>query len=973
MFQLTIFTRFYKRKIIVLYVLLLMGLSAVYAQNLSVTGTVKDTQSNEPLPFATVVVKGTVTGTSTDLSGSFRLSGLHPGKYTLKITYIGYDSKEVDVTLDKQDVNGLEIVLAPSGLLIKEVTVSTQRLGQSAAINQQLNSNAIVNVVSKDRIRELPDVNVAEAIGRLPGVSLIRSQGEGSKVVLRGLNPKFSTVSINGVKQAPTDANDRSVDLSSISPELLSGVEVYKSPTADMDGDAIGGNVNLVIQKAPDIRKNQFRLYGGYADLYSKVSNYKASWEFSSRFLKKKLGVMAQATFEQMDRSAQGVDISYFNPNTQVADSFFISGIDLTSRSQTTQRFGANLFLDYQFDKGSVYLTNMYNASPKKIYTQTKTIDRSNGLMHQDFTSSESKNLTINSTLGGVINLSFAKIDWSVNRVQMDGTNPYQMALSFENSNGLTPGSAGMYTLDPGVLLDSLKFSSARSKNDTTSFLRSAFWTPDTTSQRSFSAKIDVEIPINLSKNLAGFIKVGGKISSDARDRSLVKKGDELYYLFGPTLKNTVLTNEPGLKLTNDGRISLQNFVDNTSTYIYNNQYEFWPSAIESKIRDWKTNHDSELLPNSNTKHTEYNSLERIAAAYIMMKLNYKDVVTLIPGIRYEYSNNEYQGYYSTVTGANGTQGYYKPTTSTQKYGELLPSVHAKIKPLSWFDIRLSAAKTLTRPDFAWIVPRFYYNASNYSVSKANPDLKHATAWNFDATATVFSNSIGMITFGAFYKKIDNMFYRTTGTLRPEDAVKWDLPAQAFDLDEDYINLDDSWVKGFEFDINTHFNFLPTPFNRFALGVNATRLWSQTYYLVWKKFENLVYYKDVRPIMSVDFDKSYYQKTPSRMPSQVDLTANGWLGYDHKGFSGRVSVGYQGTRLTGVNTSTLDPGYNNYGAEYIRVDASFRQKVSKMVSVLLNLNNLTNAYEGGYRFKPQYPTGRTLYGFTADLGIQVSL
>lgn len=217
------------------------------------------------------------------------------------------------------------------------------------------------------------------------------------------------------------------------------------------------------------------------------------------------------------------------------------------------------------------------------------------------------------------------------------------------------------------------------------------------------------------------------------------------------------------------------------------------------------------------------------------------------------------------------------------------------------------------------------------------------------------------------------MFYRTTGTLRPEDAVKWDLPAQAFDLDEDYINLDDSWVKGFEFDINTHFNFLPTPFNRFALGVNATRLWSQTYYLVWKKFENLVYYKDVRPIMSVDFDKSYYQKTPSRMPSQVDLTANGWLGYDYKGFSGRVSVGYQGTRLTGVNTSTLDPGYNNYGAEYIRVDASFRQKMSKMVSVLLNLNNLTNAYEGGYRFKPQYPTGRTLYGFTADLGIQVSL
>jgi len=943
------------------------------AQNLSVSGSVKDAQSNEPLPFATVIVKGTVTGTSTDLSGNFRISGLHSGMYTLKVTYIGYESIDININLGKSDISSLNIIMSPSGLQMKELTVSTQRLGQSAAINQQLNSNAIVNVVSKDRIRELPDVNVAEAIGRLPGVSLIRSQGEGSKVVLRGLNPKFSTVSINGVKQAPTDANDRSVDLSGISPELLSGVEVYKSPTADMDGDAIGGNVNLVIQKAPDNPKNQFRLYGGYADLYSKISNYKASWEFSSRFLSKKLGVMAQATFEKMDRSAQGIDISYFNPDTQIADSFYIAGIDLLSRSQQTQRYGANLFLDYQFKNASVYLSNMYNASPKKIYTQSKTINRANGLMNQDFTSSEFKNRTINSTLGGVFNLNFAKIDWSLNRVQMVGTNPYQMALGFENSNGLTTGSPGMYTLDPNELLDSLKFTSARSKNDTTTFLRSAFWTPDTTAQLSYSVKLDIEIPFALSKSIAGFFKIGGKFNTDSRERKLVKNGEEQYYLLGPTLKETVLKNEPGLKLTNDGRISLQNFADNSAYSIYNNQYEFWPSAIESKIRDWKNNHMDELKPNPDTKHTEYSSLERVSAAYIMMKLNYKDLLTVIPGIRYEYSDNEYQGYYSTITGANGVQGYYKPTSSAKQYGELLPSVHLKIKPLTWFDLRLSAAKTLTRPDFSWIIPRFYYNASNYAISKANPDLKHATAWNFDASATVFSNEIGMITLGAFYKKIDNMFYRTSGTLRPEDALKWDLPAQAFDLDEDYINLDDSWVKGFEFDINTHFNFLPAPFNRFALGLNATRLWSQTYYLVWKKVEDLVYYNGVRPIMSVDFDKSYYQKTPSRMPSQVDLTANGWLGYDYKGFSGRVSVGYQGTRLTGVNTSTLDPGYNNYGAEYLRVDASFKQKVNKNISVLLNLNNLTNAYEGGYRYQPQYPTGRTVYGFTADLGIQVSL
>ena len=964
---------FYKSKLLSVLLFLALFTGAVSAQSFSISGTVKDNQSNEPLPFATVVINGTVTGTSTDLSGAFRISGIQPKNYTLKVTYVGYDSKDVEVVVSKEDVANLDIKLSPSGILMKELTISTQRLGQSAAINQQLNSNAIVNVVSKDRIRELPDVNVAEAIGRLPGVSLVRSQGEGSKVVLRGLNPKFSTVSINGVKQAPTGASDRSVDLSGISPELLSGVEVYKSPTADMDGDAIGGNINLIIQKAPDIKKNQFRLYGGYGDLNNAIGNYKASWEFSSRFLKKKLGVMAQATYESMDRGAQGIDINYFNPDAQVADSFFISDIQLINREQKTQRYGANLFLDYQFKNASVYFSNMYNASPRQIYEQSKTINRSNGAMTMDFESTETKNQTINSTLGGVFNLKVAKVDWSVNRVQMDGTNPYQMSLRFMNQNGLTPGSAGMYTLDPTVLLDSLKYTSARSSIDTTTYLERAFWTPDTTKQRSYSAKIDIEIPFNLSDELGGFIKFGGKINSDSRERIIVKQGEEQYYLFGPTLKNEVLTNEPGLKLTKDGMISLQNFANNQPTNIFNNQYEFWPSAIESKIRDWKTNHTSELKNNPSTKHEEYSSTERVSAAYIMMKLNYKDILTFIPGLRYEYSNNEYHSYYSTVKGANGLQGYYKPTESTKEYGELLPSVHAKIKPLSWFDIRISAAKTLTRPDFSMVMPRFYYNSAVYTVSKGNPDLKHATSWNYDVSATVFSNKIGMITLGAFYKKIDDMFYRTSGTMRPEEAEKWDLPAQTFDLSEDYINLNDSWVKGLEFDVNTHFEFLPAPFNRFALGFNVTSLSSQTYYLVWKKIEGLVYYKDVRPILSVDFDKSYYQKTPSRMPSQVDLTANGWLGYDYKGFSGRVSVGYQGTRLNSVNTSSLELGYNTYGDEYLRVDASFKQKINKNLSVLLNLNNLTNAFEGGYRFQPQYPTGRTLYGFTADLGLQVSL
>ena len=113
--------------------------------------------------------------------------------------------------------------LAPEALLGQEVVVTAQLRGQRAAINQQLTSNRIVNVVSKDRIQELPDNNAAESISRLPGISIERDAGEGSKVVIRGLAPTYNAITVNGQKIPATDPQNRSVDLSMISSDILCG------------------------------------------------------------------------------------------------------------------------------------------------------------------------------------------------------------------------------------------------------------------------------------------------------------------------------------------------------------------------------------------------------------------------------------------------------------------------------------------------------------------------------------------------------------------------------------------------------------------------------------------------------------------------------------------------------------------------------------------------------------------------------
>jgi outer membrane receptor for ferrienterochelin and colicin len=97
-----------------------------------------------------------------------------------------------------------------------------------SAINEQLTSNNIVNVVSAEKMKELPDANLAESIGRLPGVSIQRDAGEASKIVVRGLSPKFNRVTVEGVPMVSTSNSDRSIDLSLIGDDLIEERGAFK-------------------------------------------------------------------------------------------------------------------------------------------------------------------------------------------------------------------------------------------------------------------------------------------------------------------------------------------------------------------------------------------------------------------------------------------------------------------------------------------------------------------------------------------------------------------------------------------------------------------------------------------------------------------------------------------------------------------------------------------------------------------------
>ena len=249
---------------------------------------------------------GTGFGASTDMNGRYTIRGISAGEYPVKVSFVGYQTYESKLTIDPPASGAMvkDFRLLPVTIEGETITVTGQASGQNAAISQQLVALPVMNVVSAAKILELPDMTAADAVGRLPGVALIRVGGEGTQVIIRGMAPQYNQVTIEGV-ELPTDIpsnnnitsvdaasgtlarlGDRAEDLSMISSNMIGGIEVVKAITPDMDATLIGGTINFTLRRAaratPMTPRNlswvpsvEFRTEGGYNGLKNTRNDYR--------------------------------------------------------------------------------------------------------------------------------------------------------------------------------------------------------------------------------------------------------------------------------------------------------------------------------------------------------------------------------------------------------------------------------------------------------------------------------------------------------------------------------------------------------------------------------------------------------------------------------------------------------------------------------------------------------------------------
>ena len=423
-------------ELFLVFIVTISGIQPVHAQRAgNISGTVVDKVSGETLPGANVFLEGTSIGATTNVEGLYILHQIPAGDYELITKYIGYKEQTTTVTVVAGQTAEVNFELDYASYEIEDVVVTAQARGQMGAINQQLASNTIKNVVSSDRIQDIPDVNAAESVSRLPGISLIRSGGEGQKVAIRGLSPKYNVMMVNGVRMQSTDRNNRSVDLNMIAPNILSGIEVTKALTADMDADAVGGTVNLRIGKAPEGFRGKFSAQNGYGSLANIYGNYKLNGFLSNRFFDNKLGIQISGNIDNFDRSSDLLSARYvINEEAVLEDGFIptdLNKVSITDRTTDRQRLGGGLVLDYQFDKGSLIMNNFIsNLSQEQIVQQNSLTligNQWNGFAEDK----ENSNTVISNALTGEFDFSLFSMDFTLSNSISKQHSPVNIYMCF--------------------------------------------------------------------------------------------------------------------------------------------------------------------------------------------------------------------------------------------------------------------------------------------------------------------------------------------------------------------------------------------------------------------------------------------------------------------------------------------------------------------------------------------------------------
>ncbi len=959
----------------ILVLLIYLGFcTPLSSQSGQIQGKVIDDNTGEGLIGAYVEILGTGYNSVTDIEGHYLISPLPKGTYKLRVSYIGFDDITNEITLMEGEKLDKTFRMTFSGVQLGTVEVKAQMKGQMSSINDQLNANMIKNVVSAERMQELPDANVAETMSRLPGVSVQRVGGEGNKVVVRGLAPKYTKIMIEGVSMAASGA-DRSTDISIISPYALDGIELIKAITADQDADFVGGSINFKLRAAKKGLHGNLIAQTGYNGLSNAVSDYLFVGSISNRFFGDKIGMYAQGTLENRNRSSndQGAtfnvrEISEGNRQIQT------TSLTLSDIRRKVARQGASLVLDYKTENGVIFFKNFYSRGITDLDRYNEFYDLRNTNRHHSYETKREKYDTeaFSNILSFEQRIGKFTIESRLSNSQSTRDVPVNFGFLFRQPNAINSEVLNA-SLPPTDLPD------YTSINDTTTYLEEINEISAITKETQQAATLDIKYAYALNNQVNGFLKFGGKIRHKNRSFDKTHYFGRLRLNSGQGAKDAILKAYPDMQqLAPLGTTSLPYalFADYGFDHgnFLNGEYHLGApgdvDVLENVIQIIKDNvREDEFQTYSRHDYRsvreDYHGTEDLLAGYVMSEINFGKKIKFIPGIRLEDNTTRYTAPRGDATKtAFPDQDYFHSDTTVIRHNTfVLPMIHLKYKPLPWFDIRLAYTHTLSRPSYYQFSPR--QDILQEVVIQNNARLKPEFSKNIDVYLSFKTNRLGLLTLGGFRKDIKNMIFSLDRRVIL-DPESYELPEATLNsvIFTQANNIYNAKVIGGELDWQTAFWYLPGIWKGLILNINYTHIFSQVKYprteIVLGPFDPVTLMREITN------EDSYLE---DKLLLQPDDIINIQIGYDYKDFSARISTLYQSRIFKGTS---FYPELVKYTKAYNRWDISLKQKLPKFgMQIFMNLNNITGAGDRDIIRGAPWDTKIQNYGFTIDMGLRV--
>lgn len=819
------------------------------------------------------------------------------------------------------------------------VIVTGQRGASQRARAEERLADTLINVVSADDAGQFGDQNTAEALQRLPGVNIDRNEGEGRTISVRGLPSSFTQVTLNGVRVGTSEAEDATVSLDLIPADQLAALALAKTYTPDMDGDAIGGSVDLRGISAFGQRGDLTTLsaeasYNEYAESW----NPKLAASLTRRFMDDKVGLAVSLNY--YDRSVEGDDLRNEDDvglltRTVNGSTFYYPG-EVNQRFEIGQRerIGGAFNLEFRpTDNAQYFLRGQYNT------LKDDDIRVQNQWQLERATNNEV--LSINETQGEFrdvrvrYQIFFQPTEDTLSTISAGGTNTvfesdelsYQ--VDFSRSNWVQEdGVRGRYQIDDIIV-------SASWSEDNAAILgtRRDGNRPDPTRLSEYQLigllfieeeRIDdiFTAQVNYKRELTfggrpGFMKTGFKF----RDRE--KTADKSEFDGNPRSAgvladySTVNLFTPNTRMSGMGQFQQ---LGEARTLFFRARDALLSSPTFQR--------------QDRSVQSDLAQTEQVSAFYLMAGADLTDTLKIIGGVRFEWTEFTSTGNFlaSNESGVGPTGAaplLVNLGTASSKYADALPSVTLRYEPGDNWVARLSYGRAIKRPDFQDSRNLQYLNIENGVLSAGNPNLNALVADQFDASVAWYPSRNTTLQLALFHKDMTDFFIDQTTSGLAGSGIS--LPAGVnlpVSRVVTTVNGSEATVSGAEISFSHNFVALPGLLSGLFVEGNLTFATSEATIAS-------------RPGETFPF------------PQQADVTGNISLGWENDTFSARTSLTHTGERLQGVGDADR-PFEDRYRAAYTQVDVNLRWNINKTFQLYADGINLNGAKETRFYVGPEY-------------------